>query len=47
MTAAPNHTEEELLALTIAQIKELAENEGVSITQRKKADIVAEFLNQE
>lgn len=33
--------------MTIAQIKELAENLGYTITASKKADIIAEFLNQQ
>ena len=33
--------------MTIAQIKSLAETLGYSITQTKKADIIAEFLAQQ
>lgn len=45
--ALPKHDAEELSSLTIAQIKELAEAEGVSITKTKKSDIIAEFLSQQ
>ena len=41
------YTEDELLALTIAQIKALAGELGYTITATKKADIVAEFLEQQ
>ena len=40
-------TEEELTALTIAQIKALATERGYTITATKKADIISEFLAQE
>jgi hypothetical protein len=33
--------------MTIAQIKELAEGLGYTITASKKADIIAEFLDQQ
>ena len=41
------YTEEELNAMTIAQIKALADELGYTITASKKADIVAEFLGQQ
>lgn len=41
------YTEEELTAMTIAQIKALAEELGYTITATKKADIIAEFLEQQ
>lgn len=41
------YTEDDLNAMTIAQIKELAESLGYTITASKKADIIAEFLNQQ
>lgn len=40
-------TEEELTALTIAQIKALATEKGYTITTTRKADIIAEFLAQQ
>lgn len=40
-------TEEELTALTIAQIKALATERGYTITATKKADIITEFLEQQ
>lgn len=40
-------TEEELTALTIAQIKALAAERGYTITATKKADIITEFLEQQ
>jgi hypothetical protein len=47
-TASLNiYTEEELNAMTIAQIKALAEELGYTITASKKADIVTEFLSQQ
>jgi len=33
--------------MTIAQIRELANDLGYSITKSKKADIIAEFLEQQ
>jgi len=54
MTAAEADTdsdgqlsEDELNALTIAQIKTLAAELGYTITATKKADIIAEFLQQQ
>lgn len=41
------YTEEELNAMTIAQIKALAEELGYTITKSLKADIIAEFLEQQ
>lgn len=41
------YTEEELSAMTIAQIKALAEELGYTITKSLKADIIAEFLEQQ
>ena len=40
-------SESELSALTIAQIREIAAEKGYTITASKKADIIAEFLEQE
>ena len=37
-------SEEELSALTIAQIKAIAAEKGYTITASRKADIIAEFL---
>lgn len=37
-------SEEELMALTIAQLRALADGEGITLTATKKADIVAEIL---
>lgn len=37
-------SEEELSALTIAQIKAIASEKGYTITATRKADIIAEFL---
>ena len=41
------YTEDELTAMTIAQIKALAEELGYTITATKKADVIAEFLEQQ
>lgn len=40
-------SESELSALTIAQIKALAAELGYTITATRKADIIAEFLEQQ
>jgi len=40
-------SEEELTALTIAQIKAIAEDKGYTITATRKADIIAEFLEEQ
>lgn len=40
-------SESDLNALTIAQIKTLAAERGYTITVSKKADIIAEFLEQQ
>lgn len=40
-------SEDELNALTIAQIKTLAAELGYTITATRKADIIAEFLQQQ
>lgn len=40
-------SEDELNALTIAQIKALATELGYTITTTRKADIIAEFLAQQ
>jgi hypothetical protein len=40
-------SEDELNALTIAQIKTLAAELGYTITATKKADIITEFLEQQ
>lgn len=37
----------ELQALTIAQIRAIAEEKGYTITAAKKADIIQEFLTQQ
>lgn len=42
-----SYTEEDLTAMTIAQIKALAEEKGYTITATRKADIIAEFLAQQ
>lgn len=41
------YTADDLNAMTIAQIKALAEEKGYTITATKKADIIEEFLSQE
>lgn len=41
------YTEDELQAMTIAQIKALAQELGYTITASLKADIIAEFLQQQ
>ena len=41
------YTQADLEALTIAQIKELAEDKGITITKTRKAEIIAEFLAQQ
>lgn len=40
-------SEEELSALTIAQIKAMATELGYTITARTKAEIIAQFLEQQ
>ena len=40
-------SESELLALTIAQIKAIATEKGYTITATRKADIIAEFMEQQ
>ena len=37
-------SEEELMALTVAQLKALAGEKGITLTATRKADIVAEIL---
>ena len=37
-------SEEELSALTIAQIRAIAADKGITLTKTKKADIIAEIL---
>lgn len=37
-------TEEELNALTVAKLKTLAQENGITLTATKKADIIAEIL---
>ena len=37
-------TEEELNALTVAKLRTLAEENGITLTASKKADIIAEIL---
>ena len=41
------YTADDLNAMTIAEIKSLAENLGYGITKTKKSDIIQEFLNQQ
>lgn len=40
-------SEEELNALTVAQLKAIAAEKGYTITATRKADIIAEILAQE
>lgn len=40
-------SESELSDLTIAQIKSIAAEKGYTITASRKADIIAEFLEQQ
>ena len=40
-------SEEELSALTIAQIKAMATELGYTITARTKAEIIAQFIEQQ
>ena len=40
-------SESELSALTVAQIKAIAKEKGYTILATKKADIIAEFLEQQ
>ena len=42
-----SYTADDLNAMTIAEIKSLAENLGYGITKTKKSDIIQEFLNQQ
>lgn len=41
------YTQEQLESMTIAQIRELAAERGYTITSSLKADIIAEFLEQQ
>ena len=41
------YTADDLNAMTIAEIKSLAENLGYGITKTKKSDIIQKFLNQQ
>ncbi len=41
------YTQEELEELTINEIREIAEDRGYTITETLKADIIAEFLEQQ
>lgn len=41
------YTEEELQAMTIVKIKDLAGTRGYTITKTIKSDIIAEFLAQQ
>ena len=41
------YTADDLNAMTIAEIKSLAENLGYGIKSTKKSDIIQEFLNQQ
>ena len=42
-----SYTADDLNAMTIAEIKALAADLGYTVTQTKKADIIAEFLGQQ
>lgn len=42
-----SYTADDLNAMTIAEIKTLASDLGYTVTQTKKADIIAEFLGQQ
>lgn len=44
---AKKYTEDELMAMTTASIKALASELGYSITKTVKADVVAQFLEQQ
>ena len=44
---ARTYSEEELNAMTITQIKSLAQELGYTITKSLKAEIIAEFLQQQ
>ena len=41
------YTQEELQAMTVKDIKAIAEANGYSITKVIKADVIAEFLSQQ
>lgn len=45
--APHTYTQEELEALTIARIREIAGEKGYVITKTRKADIIEEFLEQQ
>lgn len=42
--AAPKHDSEELFAMTVPQLKELAADEGIKLTATRKADIIDQIL---
>ena len=42
-----SYTADDLNAMTIAEIKALAADRGYTVTQTKKADIIAQFLGQQ
>lgn len=44
---AASYTADDLNAMTIAEIKALAADLGYTVTQTKKAEIIAEFLGQQ
>lgn len=44
---AASYTADDLNAMTIAEIKALAAYLGYTVTQTKKAEIIAEFLGQQ
>ncbi len=44
---SPTYTQSDLEAMTITQIKTLATDLGYTITKSLKADIIAEFLEQQ
>lgn len=46
-SAEGKYTEEQLNGMTVSQIKNIASENGYSITKTIKADIIAEFLAQQ
>lgn len=46
-TVSTSYTADDLNAMTIAEIKALAADLGYTVTQTKKANIIAEFLGQQ
>jgi len=41
-----NHTKEELEALTVNQLKDLAEKEKIELTKARKDEIISEILGE-